>query len=933
MQPERGPQHLGDATPSDSATRADTIGAAVATALRARLRRVELNLTRYFAHIVRDHGQGFFEDDCCTFLGPDNVFATHDYWGKMKCRKVNQGVCEDNAAGLSCHGSHLVYRNPTAAQRAAWTTEFDLAEAYWDEFPTPLDAGGPVFCVENTHSLCNDSKQTTFHTHGVLSAEFADLRKRRPFLKNFAGTQSDQASNYHSTDAFIAEFDMQRGSFRVWSEPGEGKDKVDADKGKTVPRLLRALAAGFNQEDDEENYHALEWAAVAGQVNGVLKLPRENEDEAPSSRKTFPNAESVYCLAIDKEGITVWEQYDHEHFETTGKLAGYGPGKRYTAAMLDVYRVQKRAPAARIEHPAAPSAMPAASFAVPAPSFAVPAAPPAPPIASAPTTVTALSTPMNLRAAFMASPTFGGPRPGFVFTTRSGRVGYHRDTHSSEGAPSARPTAAVALNGASAAAGTSTPTSAPAAHTTSRTTAVTVTRTSACAESARAHDSARAQASSRPPRAPTVAGCQSREQKRMTKQENVNAKRVKSEAKEAQRSAQDARDAAIVRSVTNRSGEAFSCSNCPKSFLTRNGLDEHERSGTCTRAAESKAVRHVARSAVEQLRTTDLAMRASDATRASATSLVTVKFGSTDLGISVDDRLRVVVITPGGAADRSMRIDRGFQIVRVDGADASAATIVASVAAAISSAGTVDVLFRRSRPQLPRHGTARRALYRTAQTTFTPEQKSWLETEVFHNQRQRVRDRRAYIMMREQFRDRVGNDGKPLWLEQSQIASWISRQWAVLKASARVCGAAAARARAAAVAAATAGAGGVVAASAAADEGGAAVAGSTADNTGGEDDDGEENGGGAMMDGDGDAAANGDHADGDAADQGDDADDDDADGDGNDDENLDRLTCKELRERLKAVGLDSVVRKADLTEGRKARDVLLGRLIEQPDVY
>ena len=415
----------------------------------------------------------------------------------------------------------------------------------------------------------------------------------------------------------------------------------------------------------------------------------------------------------------------------------------------------------------------------------------------------------------------------------------------------------------------------------------------------------------------TVPGCISREQKRMTKQENVNVKRVKSEAKEAQRSTQDARDDAIVRSV--RSGEAFSCTNCPKSFLTRNGLDEHERSGMRTRAAESKAVRHVARSAVEQLRTTDLAMRASDATRASATSLVTVKFGSTDLGISADDRLRVVVITPGGAADRPMRIDCGFQIVRVDGADASAATIVASAAAAISSAGTVGVLCRRSRPQLPRHGTARRALYRTAQTTFTPEQKSWLETEVFHNQRQRVRDGRAYLMMREQFRDRVDNDGKPLWLEQSQIASWISRQWAVLKAGARVRGAAAARARAAAVAAATAGAGGVVAASAAVDEGGAAVAGSTADNTGGEDDDGEENGGGAMMDGDGDAAANGDHADGDAADQGDDADGDgadgdDADGDGNDDANLDRLTCKELRERLKAVGLGSAMRKADLTD-------------------
>ena len=66
---------------------------------------------------------------------------------------------------------------------------------------------------------------------------------------------------------------------------------------------------------------------------------------------------------------------------------------------------------------------------------------------------------------------------------------------------------------------------------------------------------------------------------------------------------------------------------------------------------------------------------------------------------------------------------------------------------------------------------------------FTTEQVVWLTKKFMSgvNGGERIRDKKAAKLMKIDFANRLGGDGKPPWLSQSQIRGWFSRKAAALK--------------------------------------------------------------------------------------------------------------------------------------------------------
>ena len=119
--------------------------------------------------------------------------------------------------------------------------------------------------AEHWHVLSNDAKQTTFHTRSITEAEGTEFVKLHPWIPK-ACIQSDQASNYHSTEALISDVDAKGNCglevvCHVFTEPGEGKDEGDADCGRHRQWLKHDLASN-DHEDEAEYYEALERVKV-----------------------------------------------------------------------------------------------------------------------------------------------------------------------------------------------------------------------------------------------------------------------------------------------------------------------------------------------------------------------------------------------------------------------------------------------------------------------------------------------------------------------------------------------------------------------------------------------------------------------------------------------------------------------------------------------
>ena len=86
--------------------------------------------------------------------------------------------------------------------------------------------------------------------------------------------------------------------------------------------------------------------------------------------------------------------------------------------------------------------------------------------------------------------------------------------------------------------------------------------------------------------------------------------------------------------------------------------------------------------------------------------------------------------------------------------------------------------FARPPPDIPLHGSARIRIHKPVRHVMLPEQKAWLETNVFADGKRLygARDKSAYSAMRAAFHDRIRLDTMtPLWLEQKHISTWLAK--------------------------------------------------------------------------------------------------------------------------------------------------------------
>lgn len=248
----------------------------------ARLVVVAENLEAYAAHKVRTWWHEKYKEEKLKEMTWRQWFDLRDYWGKLKPSKFMNAVCEQTQAGISVHGSMIIFRNPTKAQRSEVTAEYSDFEG-WAEFPDAADDGGPEFLCVHMHVIADDAKQNSFHLQSVLELQYTKLKKALPWLSGGGFVQSDGASNYHCMESIIADRDIgditgMKVLEHIFTAAGEGKGEGDSEGGRKMQGLRRFQDR--EQADLEcatEIYKGLESERSQGEVNILMVTKRKNQ--------------------------------------------------------------------------------------------------------------------------------------------------------------------------------------------------------------------------------------------------------------------------------------------------------------------------------------------------------------------------------------------------------------------------------------------------------------------------------------------------------------------------------------------------------------------------------------------------------------------------------------------------------------------------------
>jgi hypothetical protein len=237
--------------------------------------------------------------------------------------------------------------------------------------------------------------------------------------------------------------------------------------------------------------------------------------------------------------------------------------------------------------------------------------------------------------------------------------------------------------------------------------------------------------------------------------------------------------------------ESHRC-QCGHALLTAGAMQAHEVSG-CGKAQKRRAARRKERPTLTQRmdRIVDAAESESALERREL-ALVTVKLPrETGLSFKRGDGLSIIVDGVSGAAAESLVVAGGYILRSVDSTAAALAsanaTVDETVRAALAVVGeTVTFVFERPSPPLPPHGWARKALRREPKSRFTEEQKGFLDKHFASSLKggERMRDKKVYKLMKEEFGRRLGKDEHSLVLSQAQIRGYFSRRAASLKRAA-----------------------------------------------------------------------------------------------------------------------------------------------------
>ena len=283
--------------------------------------------------------------------------------------------------------------------------------------------------------------------------------------------------------------------------------------------------------------------------------------------------------------------------------------------------------------------------------------------------------------------------------------------------------------------------------------------------------------------------------------------RAERDAKKVAVSNMQAREAAQrqanEQSLPRPTAVAHQCETCSKTFATTGGLVEHrDNQESCDAVLSRRRRSQKYPPGLRQLLTEhDKNMATAETKTISELNLKRVLIPDTVTDIAAFGLLlkeqdveeedvvesdSATVVAVQQVVDKSDAsfcgcISPGYLLTHIDGHPVKR---VADVNAAIKAATSPRRLtFVRPQPELPLHGSARRALFPVKKVTLTPEQKEFLKR-MFYGA-SRMRDSEVFRLMKEEFRNKLSESGRPLWLTQDQIASWMSDYWGKIKGKAK----------------------------------------------------------------------------------------------------------------------------------------------------
>jgi hypothetical protein len=298
--------------------------------MEMRFERAQERLFEYIKHKMRKSLQARAQVDWRASLSPDTVMIIADYKAKIEPKGHYEQKGDIMAGGgMSCRIFYCVLRLPATMDKSQ--VDFGPTKAV-----RLLEIGEEDFLVLPVRVLCDDTKQTWFHSAETMLACLCQLKRMYAHLKHVK-LLTDGASNYDYGNFLYALADMHiHSGLRVLEhvifEAGEGKSAADSD-GASVQRGMQAqVKAGWNVQCARELQEALDRAAHNGESAPAVNIYVTLNTRLKVGLDAHP------LLA----GISLWSQrtYMENGDILVREQYGIGPGKRFTHEGLQ--RARKR---------------------------------------------------------------------------------------------------------------------------------------------------------------------------------------------------------------------------------------------------------------------------------------------------------------------------------------------------------------------------------------------------------------------------------------------------------------------------------------------------------------------------------------------------------------------------------------------------------------
>ena len=266
--------------------------------------------------------------------------------------------------------------------------------------------------------------------------------------------------------------------------------------------------------------------------------------------------------------------------------------------------------------------------------------------------------------------------------------------------------------------------------------------------------------------------------------EDAKAVKEESKARKLAKAEAEAEAAAEEEEARNRN-ELDECGRCGRCFLSKGWFLRHRRKW-CRNKKEWRESRRKVRDVAKRLGASDalLLQKYQERIKKLGTEVVILKapqLADAAIGVELEESAAGCFTVSGvsGLALNSAGIAEGMVAVEYKHESAPTAALVTNegdLAGKLSAGKEISITFHHPVP-IPYHGSARYGAHKRVTFKMHPEQKRWLEANVFFAGMQRMRPVVAFRAMKATFCNTMRTDTMtPMWLEKDQIAKWISDQ-------------------------------------------------------------------------------------------------------------------------------------------------------------